>query len=231
MLLYIVYGRENRLRVARDEKEFAEKKEKERAERQEREREARYRALHAKGSKNVVVLDGTDGVVQEKETGVVKKTGLGQGVERRGGERWKRGREKAEEDERRGDPLTRTSDAAFDQSFRFAKGMQERPWWCGGCLNDGGRGSALGARRDEASLRQKEEHQEEEVKNAASRSCLGYVKVMDARETRVIQRNEEKKSKRKKESKEKVYDSLRQERLAREAGERDKAERVMMRYT
>lgn len=229
--MFVVYGRENRLRVARDEEESAQKKEQERAEREEREREARYRALCATKVKNVVVLDETKGaVVEEREE---KEMG---GKRRRGDEK----------EERRGDPLTRTSDAVFDQSFRFARGMQERPWWCGG------RGSVMGVQGEEGVSRvdgDEQQQQGEEKKKKQTQkqkkgvSCLGYVKVIDARDhgRRMIQGVDEdqeerrgkkkKKKSNKKESKNLVYETLRQERLAREADERDKAEQCLKHST
>lgn len=203
-----VYGRDNRLRVARDEQAAAEKDEIAAEEQRRREKDARYSALLEKqrDQRHVVidckqhsksVLDDDKSVEHQNDY----KTNHDDGdpMEKRLSAA---ARERAATRER-GDPKTQTSDARFDAGFQFAKGMEGTPWW---------------APKNDCEDDQKRRDSKMEKTIGRKTSCLGYVKVThgDKSSRRVPRDSRDTKKKQKKE----LYESLRRERLEREAAER-----------
>lgn len=136
-----------------------------------------------------------------------------------------RKKEKEKEDRdnvrRRGDPATMTSDARFDQSFRFANNMQELPWYV----------TAAGVSGVDAGMQKREVPRlEQEQKDSRRRGTLR--REMSGRNSE--RKTKEKdavslKRKKKKSSNQRHKDSgfdrekLRKERLEREQGERHRA--------
>ena len=156
-----MYGRENRLKVVRDEEKYEEEKRDMEEKARMAERESRYNALLSKSAaqysgRSVVVLQdyvGASGSGSGSEIGSKRDEQRGEaGVNvRAGGSRHfnifemqneddcgrKKEKEKEDRDNvrKRGDPATMTSDARFDQSFRFANNMQESPWYVNASLS------------------------------------------------------------------------------------------------
>jgi len=184
-----VYGRDNRLRVARDEEAAAEREKKSVEEQRQREKDARYKALLEKQHNEHVVID----LEQRQEQGIgfeLEKTNDIEffDVEKR----------KATVRER-GDPMTQTCDPRFDASFKFAKGMEEKPWWLAE-MND--------------IVCEKDGKVKDSKRREEKRSCLGYVKVKHgSRKSRAREKRKQKKE---------MYEKLRRERIEREARERRK---------
>lgn len=182
-----VYGRDNRLCVARDEDAAAERKEKALKEQRDREKDARYRALLKKQPGGHVVLDfeqqgqeGAEGLLENVSTSIVESIKVQKDVTA------------ARE---RGDPKTQTCDPRFDASFKFAKGMQEAPWWV-----------------SEANKSIDKVEGQQRGKQGNTRSSLAYVKHA-SRKSRAREKKKHKKE---------MYEALRRERIEREARERQK---------
>lgn len=190
-----VYGRDNRLRVARDEEAAAANEKKKLEEQRQREKDARYRALLEKQPLEQVIIDceqqgiGDDPIVEDSCVQSEDVERLAAAVRERG------------------DPKTQTCDPRFDASFKFAKGMQEKPWWLSDtkdsvCDDD--------HRREKTAVEMQNE----------KRSCLGYVKVKHgSRKSRAREKKKQKKE---------MYEVLRQERLEREARERNKMNSMIL---
>lgn len=188
-----VYGRENRLRVARDEEAAAGKEREKLEEENRREKEARYRALLEKQRIEPVVIDCV-GLTNDSS----KEEGHDVGPDvYRVRDHPSHDAENVAATRQRGDPKTQTSDSRFDASFKFAKGMESTPWWV---CDKRETNSEEGAKESE------------KRKSESKRSCLGYVKVKHGSKKSIARE-------RKKQKKE-MYEALRRERLEREALER-----------
>lgn len=195
-----VYGRDNRLRVARDEEAAAANEKKKLEEERQREKDARYRALLEKQPLEQVIIEceqqvgiGDDPIVEDSRVQSEDVERLAAAVRERG------------------DPKTQTCDRRFDASFKFAKGMQEKPWW----LSDT-KDSVCDDDDDDDDRRGKTAV---EMRNE-KRSCLGYVKVKHgSRKSRAREKKKQKKE---------MYEVLRQERLEREARERNKINSMIL---
>ena len=165
-----VYGRDNRLRVTRDEDAAAEREKKSLKEQRDREKDARYKALLNKQRGGHVVIDfeqqrqeGAEGPSETASTSIVESL------------EWEKCAAAARE---RGDPKTQTCDPRFDASFKFAMGMQEEPWWLSEATDnvcDKVEGQITGGREEK-------------------RSCLSYVKVKHtSRKSRAREKRQQKK--------------------------------------
>jgi len=189
-----VYGRDNRLRVARDEKVHAEKLEQVAAAQKEREKEERYRVLTSRSGGHQAKTDKCEedngGRLWSATERNVSPQDVHKPVEGRKGH-----------DHRRGNPLTQTGDAKFDMSFQFAKDMVQAPWW-----------QKLPKDTSQVAV-----EQEPCVPKASG--CLAHVKVGRRRERSSDSNLKINRSKKKKRD---MYAALREERLEREAKERER---------
>ena len=201
-----VYGRDNRLRVARDEKAHAEKLEQVSAALKEREKEERYRVLTSRGGE----LEGKTICKDEEDNGGRLSSVTQKNVLPQDGHKPNEGRKG--HDYRRGNPLTQTGDAKFDMSFQFAKGMRQTSWWQK-LPKDASQGVAMKKEQDVPS------HLDVPTERSRPPGCLTHVKVGRRREH--FSDSKLKINKRKKRKKD-MYAALRQERIERERKERER---------
>jgi hypothetical protein len=235
--------------VVRDEEKYEEEKRDMEEKARMAERESRYSALLSKSAarysgRSVVVLQDCASTGEARACVISRGQGDGQsgevGVNVRGeGSRHfnvfemqneddyvLRKKEKDKEDRdnvrRRGDPATMTSDARFDQSFRFANNMQELPWYL----------TAAGVSGADAAMQKREEvpRLEQEQKDSRRQDSLtkDIVKRKNERKAKEkdavsLKRRKKKSSKRRHEDGGFDREKLRKERLEREQGERQRA--------
>eukprot|EP00890_Picochlorum_soloecismus_P005329 jgi/Picsp_1/5798/NSC_03157-R1_hypothetical protein CHLREDRAFT_188919 [Chlamydomonas reinhardtii] len=250
-----VYGRENRLKVVQDEEKYEEEKREMEEKARMAERESRYNALLSKSvaqysGRSVVVLQGCAGASGSEARGREEDERRGEvGVDVRGGGSRhfnifemqseddcgrKKEKEKEERDNvrKRGDAATMTSDARFDQSFRFANNMQGSPWYATAAA--AAAAGVFGV--DDAGRDGKELARLEQVKDSRRRGYLTREKIVVGRGNSGERRTKEKDAvvkKKRKSSKQRRKDGghargfdrekLRKERLEREQGERQRA--------